>query len=206
LEDIEKNYSESYQDMFILSVLNGKREGIYLEIGAGNTFYGNNTALLESKFDWKGISLDIDERFVEAFSKERKNPCLLKNALYINYDKFLNGLDFPNVIDYLQLDCDPPEVTYQILLTIPFDFYKFRVITFEHDYYTDPNKNIQEKSKKYLESYGYIRVVNNIAPDEWRSYEDWWVHPDVIDVEIIEKMKCVDTRIKKAENYMLGLL
>lgn len=206
LEVIEKNHSESYQDMFTLSMLNGKRNGTYLEIGAGNSFYGNNTALLETKFDWSGVSLDIEQSFVEAFSNERKNPCLLKNALYVDYDKFLHGLDFPSIIDYLQLDCDPPEITYQILLTIPFDSYKFRVITFEHDYYTDTSKTLQEKSIKYLESYDYVRVVNNIAPDDWRSYEDWWVHPDLVDKDILDRMTCIDDNVKKAEKYMLGSL
>ena len=88
----------------------------------------------------------------------------------------------------MQLDCDPPEITYQILLTIPFDAYKFRVITFEHDYYTDTNKTLQERSIKYLESYGYVRVVNNIAPDDWRSYEDWWVHPDLVDMDYVNEV------------------
>jgi hypothetical protein len=206
IESIEKNYSESYQDMFILSVLNGKREGTYLEIGAGNTFYGNNTALLETTFGWKGVSLDIDERFVDAFAKERKNICLLKDATRIDYEKFLQGLGFYNQIDYLQLDCDPPDITYKILLSIPFDNFKFAVITYEHDHYCDEKKEFQEKSKLYLESYGYIRVVNNIAPDDWRSYEDWWVHPDLVDKNTIEKMSCIDSRVKKAEKYMLGLL
>jgi tetratricopeptide (TPR) repeat protein len=206
IENIDQNYSESYQDMFILSALNGKNNGTYLEIGAGNTFYGNNTALLETKFDWKGVSLDIDERFVDAFSKERKNICLLKDATRIDYEKFLQGLGFYNEIDYLQLDCDPPEVTYKILLSIPFDRFKFAVITYEHDHYCDNRKEFQEKSKQYLESYGYVRVVNNIAPDNWRSYEDWWVHPDLVDSNILQKMLCVDDRIKKAEDYMLGLL
>ena len=206
LEKVERNFSESYQDMFILSMLNGKRNGTYLEIGAGNSFYGNNTALLETQFDWTGVSLDIEESFVEGFTKDRKNPCLLKNALYVDYNKFLSGLDFPSTIDYLQLDCDPPEITYQILLTIPFDSYKFRVITFEHDYYTDTSKDLQEKSIKYLESYGYFRVVNNIAPDDWRSYEDWWVHPDLVDKDILDRMTCINDNVKKAEKYMLGCL
>jgi hypothetical protein len=36
--------------------------------------------------------------------------------------------------DYLQLDCDPPSVTYDILTKIPFDEHKFAVITYEHDH------------------------------------------------------------------------
>jgi SAM-dependent methyltransferase len=205
-EDIEKNYSEAYQDIFVLSMLNGKRNGTYLEIGAGNSFYGNNTALLEQKFDWKGVALDIDESFVNTHNTERKNPCIMKDATKINYPAFLTGLDFPNEIDYLQLDCDPPSVTYQILLTMPFDTHKFAVITYEHDYYCDETKSFQEKSRKYLESYGYVRVVNNISPDDNRPYEDWWVHPDLIDNSIIEKMTCISDETKKAENYLLNKL
>lgn len=203
-ENIQENYSEAYQDMFVLSMLDGKRNGSYLEIGAGNSFYGNNTALLEKDFDWKGVALDIDEAFVNAHNNERKNPCLLKDATKVNYETFLSGLGFTNVIDYLQLDCDPPEVTYKILLTIPFETYKFAVITYEHDYYCDETKSFQEKSRKYLESYGYVRVVNNISPDENRSYEDWWVHPDLVDNSILNSMLLIDDTVKKAEDYILS--
>jgi hypothetical protein len=202
-ELIEKNFSEAYQDMFVLSMLNGKKNGTYLEIGAGNSFYGNNTALLEQQFDWKGVALDIDESFVNAHNTERKNPCILKDATKINYSAFLAGLDFSNEIDYLQLDCDPPSITYQILLTIPFDTHKFAVITYEHDYYCDETKSFQEKSRKYLESYGYVRVVNNISPDENRPYEDWWVHPDLVNKDILNQMMSIGDETKKAEDYML---
>ena len=203
-DTIETNHSESYQDMFVLTMLNGKRNGHYLEIGAGNSFYGNNTALLEQKFDWKGISLDIDQQFIEAFTKDRRNPCLLKDATTVNYEKFLSGLDFPTDIDYLQLDCDPPDVTYKILLSLPFEKYKFAVITYEHDYYCDETKSFRDKSRKYLESFGYILVAGDIAPDEWRNYEDWWIHPDLIDKSILDQMLTKENKTKKAEQYMLS--
>lgn len=203
-ENIERNFSEAYQDMFVLTMLNGKRDGSYLEIGAGNAFYGNNTALLEKDFGWKGVGLDVCEEFVNAHNNERKNPCLLKNALSINYEFFLSGMGFSDTIDYLQLDCDPPEVTYKILLNIPFEKYKFAVITYEHDYYCDETKSFQEKSRKYLESYGYVRVLNNVSPDEFRPYEDWWVHPELIDSDIIDQMTLVNDETKKAENIFLS--
>jgi SAM-dependent methyltransferase len=205
-EIIDRNYSEAYQDMFVLSMLNGKKNGTYLEIGAGNAFYGNNTALLETKFGWNGVALDIDENFVNAHNQERKHTCLLKDALKVNYERFLNGLDLPTDIDYLQLDCDPPEVTYKILLTMPFETHRFAVITYEHDYYCDETKSFRDKSRKYLESFGYKLVVDNISPDDSRLYEDWWVHPDLVDVSVIEKMICVDGETKKSEKYMLNSL
>jgi len=52
---IEKNYSQVYQDMFVLSMLDGKKNGTYLEIGASDPIVDNNTYLLETEFGWKGI-------------------------------------------------------------------------------------------------------------------------------------------------------
>jgi tetratricopeptide (TPR) repeat protein len=43
LKNLQRNYSEAFQDMFVLTLLDGKKEGYYLEVGAGFPFYGNNT-------------------------------------------------------------------------------------------------------------------------------------------------------------------
>lgn len=201
---IGKNNSESYQDMFVLSMLDGKKDGYYLEIGAGDPEYGNNTLLLEKEFGWKGVGLDLSDDFVAAHNRIRKNKCLLKDATTINYENFLNGLGFPTTIDYLQIDCDPPEVSYNILLTIPFDTYTFAVITYEHDYYCDETKSFRDKSRQYLESYGYIRVVGNVSPEGKNPYEDWWVNPNLINRIIFQKMFRENDDTIKAEDYMLG--
>ena len=200
-QTIETNYSEAYQDMFVLSMLNGKRNGTFIEVGAGRPFYGNNTALLEQQFNWRGISIDLDERQV---SNERKTPFLIKNALEIDYGKIIRELNLGPAVDYLQLDCDPPEVTFEILKKIPFDDFKFKVITYEHDFYNTDRKELREESRKYLESKGYLLVVNDIAPDEWRNYEDWYVHPDYIDKNIIEQMLDRRNVVKKGEDYILA--
>ncbi len=59
--------------MFVLSMLNGKKNGTYLEIGAGSYYYGNNTYLLEKSFDWNGISIDINESLSIDFNNNRNN-------------------------------------------------------------------------------------------------------------------------------------
>jgi hypothetical protein len=200
-ENIETNYSEAYQDMFVLSMLNGKTNGTFVEIGAGRPFYGNNTALLEKSFNWRGICIDIDERQV---TNDRKNPFLIKNALEVDYIKIIRELNLGPVVDYLQLDCDPPEVTFEILKKIPFDTYKFRVITYEHDYYNTNKKELREESRNYLKSQGYMLVVNDIAPDEWRNYEDWYVHPDYVEKNIVNIMIDQTDRTKKGEDYILA--
>jgi hypothetical protein len=202
-ENIEQNFSEAYQDIFILTMLNGKQNGTYLEIGSADPFKGNNTALLEKQFNWNGISLDIDKNFVENFSKNRKNLCLQKDATSVDYEEILS--DMSKNIDYLQIDCDPPQVTYEILLKIPFEEYKFAVVTYEHDYYLDETKSFKELSRKYLNDLGYITVVGDVAPDDWRDYEDWWVHPDLIDEDTINKVKKTSSKTISAEKIMLNI-
>jgi hypothetical protein len=200
-EKIERNYSEAYQDMFVLSALNGKRNGTYLEIGAGNTFYGNNTALLETEFGWSGVSVDFNESFVRAHHKERKNPCVLRDATTIDYSKFLKSHGFDTSIDYLQIDCDPPEVSLRILQNIPFEEYRFATITFEHDFYTNENDEVRSKSRKLLESYGYKLIVGNVSPRKNKPYEDWWIHPELVNIFNLEVNK--DKQFVIARDYFL---
>lgn len=199
--EIEQNYSQCYQDMFVLTMLNGKQNGAFLEIGCADPFYGNNTALLEKKFEWNGISIDFDKSQINKWEGNRKAITICGDATQINYEELLKNY---KDIDYLQLDCDPPIITYNTLLKIPFEKHKFAVITFEHDHYIDPDADTQRKSRKYLQSFGYELVVNNIAPDKFCSFEDWWVHPDLIDRNIIDKMKCISDSPKKADDYMQG--
>ena len=195
-EKIEKNYSQTFQDMFVLSMLNGKKDGRYLEIGSADPYYGSNTALLE-ELGWTGLSLEILEREVEKFKEHRTNQVILCDATKYNYQS-LDG-DF----DYLQVDCEPPATTFDILTKLPFDKIKFSVITYEHDHYTDMDSAYREKSRNFLKEKGYIMVVGNIAPDDTSTYEDWYVHPECVDPVILDIMKQDNDKIKNAKKYML---
>lgn len=205
-DKIEKNFAQTYQDMFILAALNGKKKGKYLEVGSGDPFYNNNTALLETQFGWKGASIEIEQDLVDKFNTERKNKAYCQDAVATDYRKFLRELKMGNEFDYLQLDCEPASNTYSILLSIPFDEYKFAVITYEHDYYAEPDQPYRMQSRDYLQDQGYELVVTDLSADKNSSYEDWWVHPDLVDREIIDKLKNLTQETKKAEDYMLGRL
>ena len=198
---IDKNYSQCYQDMFVLTMLNGKRDGVFLEIGCAGPYYGNNTALLEKLFEWTGISIDYDQNAINEFAQARSSKAICADATKIDYDELLKDYDD---IDYLQLDCDPPMITYNTLLKIPFDKHRFAVITFEHDHYSDESSNVREKSRKYLESLGYELVVANIAPDNHNPFEDWWVHPDLVNRDIINRIKNTSEMPKRADKLMFG--
>jgi hypothetical protein len=204
-DNVKRNYSEAYQDMFVLTATNGKRNGTYVEIGSGHPSYGNNTYLLEKEFGWRGLSLDIDENFIAQHSNERSHTAILKDATTINYDKYFTGMNLPSNIDYLQIDVDPADISLKVLYSMPFDTFKFSVITFEHDHYAQPHTNVREKARAFLKSYGYVLVASNISPDDFRPYEDWFVHPDLVDADIIKKLTVKGDDTKKAEKYMFGM-
>lgn len=195
---VEKNYSQCYQDLFVLMATNGMEYGSWIEIGCAHPTYGNNTKLLE-EWNWDGVSIDIEEHVVENWKDRVTNPYCL-DATKIDWNKMpIWGLD--NVTDYLQIDVDPAQISYEVLLKIPFHRIKFRVITFEHDYYVD--ESVKEKSRDYLRSFGYQLVVNDVAVNEYDSYEDWWVHPELVNPKIIELLSS-NSEINPANAYIFN--
>ncbi len=204
-EIIEENYSQVFQDMFVLSMLNGKKNGTFLEIGGAKPFERNNTALLEEKFGWNGVSIELDKTFTEEYISKRPNIKVInENALDINYEKLLKENFNTKVVDYLQLDIEPANNTYECMLKIPFDEYKFAVITYEHDYYIDVTKSYRDKSRKFLRDNGYVLVANDISPEGKSTFEDWWVHPDLVDNKILDIMMDTSDKIKKINEYILN--
>ena len=201
---IENNYSQIYQDMFVLSMNNGTNSGTYLEIGAGDYKYGNNTYLLEYDFNWSGVSIDINIVSVEGFNNVRKNKCLCADATKIDYIKLLNENYESTNIDYLQLDCDPPNITFDILSKIPFDNYKFGVITYEHDHYNDNTGKYREKSREFLKERGYKLIAGNISSYKDKCpFEDWWIHPELVDENIYKLFERDEDIPINGEKYML---
>jgi FkbM family methyltransferase len=201
-EKIERSHSQAFQDMFVLTMLDGKREGTFLEIGASTPFERNNTALLETDFNWKGTSIEIDNKFESAYRELRPNVNFIcENALKINYDDLLDKNYQSNIIDYLQLDIEPARNTYECMLKIPFDRYKFAVITYEHDDYIDITKSCKDKSREFLKSKGYVLVVNDVSVDGISTFEDWWVHPDLVDENMIKIMRSEFNEITNIEEY-----
>ncbi len=177
-ENIENNYSQSMQDMFVLSVLDGKRNGVYVEIGADKPRVINNSYLLESQYDWSGVSFEIESDKVNYFNTIRKNKCICADATKFDYKSLFDERKYPKQIDYLQLDCDPPQITLECLKKLPIEDYRFSVITFETDLYAG-GQDVQTEHWKLLTSFGYQRVVKNIK-NEGNPYEDWWIDPLVI--------------------------
>jgi hypothetical protein len=50
--------SQAGQELFVIAMTQGRRNGTWLEIGCGDPIRSNNTYLLEKRFGWTGVSID----------------------------------------------------------------------------------------------------------------------------------------------------
>ena len=198
-----QNFSQCYQDMFVLCMTDGKPYGNFVEIGAGHPVISNNTALLESRFSWNGIGFEIKEVEADLYNDNPKAPVALGDATTADFDELFKEVNLGPVFDYLQVDCEPSRVTFDAMLKVNLDKYQFATITFEHDKYND-GPAVQKESRKYLEDRGYVLIADDISVDDSHPFEDWWAHPDLVPSHTIEHMMCVTGETKKAEDYMLG--
>ena len=195
-ENIENNWSQSMQDIFVMSMLDGKRNGVYVEIGADQPRVISNTYLLEKDFDWSGISFELDADKVAFFNTIRENKCQCQDATRFDYDVLFLERNYPPQIDYLSVDIDPADQTLRALQRLPWDRYRFSVITFETDIWHD-GADVQDEQINFLEGLGYEMVVRNVA-NERNPYEDWWIDPQVVDANIVKKFKQVGRRAKES--------
>ena len=73
-----------------------------------------------------------------------------------------------------------------------FNKYKFATVTFEHDIYTGDWFDTKNISRKIFEKNGYVLVFPDIKvyfEDKYCPFEDWYVHPDLVDMDYINKIK-----------------
>jgi len=182
-------YSQVGQDDFVIQTLNHKTSGVYVEIGAYHSTDISNTYLLEKDYGWTGVSFELEPDRVEEFNANRLNKCYHADATVFDYKTLFYMLDMPKQIDYLQVDIEPAMNSLSALMALPLDQYRFSVITFEHDLYSDEfNINVKNKQKEILSGLGYELVRENVDlghPDY--PFEDWWIDPSA--VEISGKLK-----------------
>ena len=177
--------SQLGQEVFVLNQTEHKKNGTFLDIGGGHPELINNTITLEKEHSWTGISLDVGppythecdklttEEYVELWESKRDTPIVICDALKVDFTKLFEEHSLPKTIDYLSMDLDPPVVTYECLKLIPFDKYKFNVITFETDYYRE--KTTRGPSRELLERNGY-ELISTMGGG--LEQEDWYIRKD----------------------------
>ena len=197
MEDIEQNYSRYFQDMFVLAATDGKKDGIFIELGCGDPYEHNNTALLEEKFGWRGFSIDNSKRHCYNFSISRKSNITLADAGQIDYNQFFLQNCIEPYVDFLRFNAE--DGTLPALEKMPFDKYDFGVIQVQHnECWWGPE--VKEKSREILSKRGYVLVASDIGLDRNASYEDWWLHPQIAKRK--RNMVSDKTKVNFAWDYM----
>ena len=175
--DLKGSYGESNQDLFVITVLKGKKLGSYIEMGSRDPIDKNNTYMLEKDFNWSGVSFDIDQSYLERFNSIRSNKTFLQDATQVDITKYISD----KYVDYISLDLEPPTNTLAALENIVNYGIEFAVLTFEHDSYDGGfGKEVKEKAFELLTNLGYIKIVNNGM--SWIDHEDWYVNPKYVDM------------------------
>jgi hypothetical protein len=183
---------QSEQDKFILNVLEEKKDGYFVEIGSNHPININNTYLLENEYNWKGIMIEYDDSFLQLYKQLRPNSIhVINDATNIDYKNLFEINNVPLIIDYLQIDLEVSNgstlSTLQKLDDEIFDTYKFATITFEHDIYNTNFNNTRLESRDIFSRRGYLCVFEDIN-NQGNPYEDWYVHPDLVDLNYVNKL------------------
>jgi len=188
IEAVEKNYSQALQDIFVLTMLNGKQNGTYVEIGGAHPVNINNTYLLEKVFNWTGISFEINNDLANYYNSQRLNQCICSDATQVNYSEIFEENNLPNQIDYLQVDIDPSYQSLASLKKINLETYRFSVITFETDAYQD-SIGVVEESRDIFQRNNYQLVASNVNNCGY-AFEDWYVDPNIVTEDIWTAFQC----------------
>jgi hypothetical protein len=200
----ESFYGQAEQDKFVLNILKGKKNGFFLEIGSNDPININNTYLLEKKYDWKGIMVEYESRYAELYKIHRGNSIhIINNATQVDYKSIFEENNMPFNMDYLQIDLEANNgSTINTLIKLDtelFDKYKFATVSFEHDIYHTNYANTREKSREIFYKRGYVCVFKDISY-LGNPFEDWYVHPDLVDMNYIENLINLNKNKYKFEN------
>jgi hypothetical protein len=183
---------QSGQDRFILSVLNNKTNGYFLEIGTNDPVKINNSYILENMYGWNGLMVEYEDQWEPLYKAQRTSHYVIQDARTVDYAGLFKKYNFPKSMDYLQVDLEVSNgstiETLEVLDKTLFPDYKFSVVTFEHDIYAGDCYNTRAKSREIFERNGYVRVFSDIQ-NGGNAYEDWYVYPSQVDMNYINTIK-----------------
>lgn len=179
-------YSQAWQDECVINLLNFKRNGSFIDIGSGDGMNQSNSFFFEKEMGWKGICVERGVGYTEHYKNNRNCLFLNEDATQIDY-RVLFNVSMPKRIDYLSVDID--EGTANVFKLIPFDTYRFSVITVEHDGYRFGDALRNEERTILNRCGGYTLLFPDVlvpmgcgmGPD--LPFEDWWVDSKVFNMD-----------------------
>jgi FkbM family methyltransferase len=70
------SHAQFGQDLFVLQLLGGKRNGYFLDSGASDGISESNTYMLERKFGWTGICVEPNDAYFRQLQRNRSCVCV----------------------------------------------------------------------------------------------------------------------------------
>jgi len=89
IASFSKSKSQLRQDLFVLTELNWKRGGFFVEFGATNGIDLSNTFLLESEYSWKGILAEPARVWQKELRKNRPNSTIENRCVWKDSNSIL---------------------------------------------------------------------------------------------------------------------
>ena len=115
----------------------------------------------------------------------------------MDYKDLFEKAGLPKDIDYLQIDLEVSNKStlevLELLNKTIMDDYRFATVTFEHDIYRGDYHNTRQASREIFASRGYVMVFGDVS-HHGNKFEDWYVHPDLVDmnqVNLIKTERCL---------------
>lgn len=184
---------QAQQDKYVLNILSEKKDGFFLEIGSNHPIEINNTFILEQKYNWKGLMIEYCNNWLNDYKKYRPNSVhIINDATKINYKELFQSNNVPKNIDYLQIDLEANNgstlSTLKKMNLEVMDDYTFATVTFEHDIYHTNYLNTRLESREIFKNRGYIMVFSDVNNLNENPYEDWYVHPDLVDMDKVNSI------------------
>lgn len=75
-------YSQEAQDLFVVDLLKGMRNGYFVEIGAWDGAKFSNSLLLEQEYGWTGLLVECDAKILDTLKVRRPNCAIDTRAVW----------------------------------------------------------------------------------------------------------------------------
>lgn len=191
------SHSQAGQDKFIVDVLGGMRDGVFIDCGCNHPIEKSNTYALENEFGWRGLLIDNDENCVN-LCRATRSPNSKSWFADGTKSDWAYGLGSAmsifgyhpcrDVIDYLSLDCDIATLdTLKPIMEELNHGRKIRAITLEHDAYRF-GEGPRNEMLAILNNHGYDILCADVM-DQGLSFEIWAVNPALVDMARAEKFR-----------------
>ena len=169
-----ETYSQLGQDNFVYDILECKRNGIFVDIGASEPITYSNTYGLEKCLNWTGILVENNKNMIEMLKNQRTSIVYDRGFEYQDNQSNINDIIEKvnsSHIDYISIDIDGGE--YEVVKTIDYNRFTFSIIDLEHDIYRNNQLNKRNKIKDHLLSVGYDYFYSVGVDDIFISKSLW---------------------------------